>query len=47
MRCPNCGRTIPEPQYSRNDPMMILSVCPQCGRVDTQPDLGDGPREGE
>jgi uncharacterized radical SAM superfamily Fe-S cluster-containing enzyme len=46
MRCPNCGRMIPAPRYSRNDPMMILSVCTRCGMVDTRPDPGDGPSEG-
>ena len=33
MRCPNCGRMIPEPRYSRNDPMMIYAVCKRCGRI--------------
>jgi hypothetical protein len=47
MRCPNCGLIIPAPRYSRSDPMAIYSVCKRCGRVDTQPDPGDGPREGE
>jgi predicted RNA-binding Zn-ribbon protein involved in translation (DUF1610 family) len=47
MKCPNCGRTISEPRYSRNDPMMVYSECKRCGMVDTQPDPGDDLREDE
>jgi len=47
MRCPNCGRMIPAPRYSRSDPMAIYSVCKRCGMVDTQLGTGDDLREDE